>query len=188
MTVRKPDRTPTNGLLLVQDAAYRLYAHTAHCCSNEKTIPKRYRWCTGQFLVAAASKICEHIDIANTMRLDDSQERVWRLKYQKLALGATYNLLTELHKAWYTHHFDEAKLLNWLELVMEVQRLLRAWTKSEAGQADGSGGTASKASPNASNGNNVYNVNTSGSNNNNNANNNRGVAPDYAGRIRRAVK
>jgi hypothetical protein len=63
---------------------------------------------------------------------------------------------------------------------MEVQRLLKAWTKSEADPADGSGGTVRKASPNASNGNNVYNVNTSGSNNNNNANNNRGVAPDYA--------
>ena len=143
MTVKKADRTPTSGLLLVQDAAYRLYAHSARCASNEKVIPKRLRWCTGQFIVEAASKVCEHIDIANTMRLDDAQERMWRLKYQRLALGATYNLLTELHKAWYTCRFDDDKICHWLELVMEVQRLLRAWTKSETEQkAADSGGTA----------------------------------------------
>lgn len=140
MTVRKADRTPTSVTLKVQDVAYRLYAYSAHAASNEKTIPKRLRWCTGQFIVKAASKICENIDLANTMRLDDAQQRSWRLKYQMLALGGTFNLLTELHKAYYSHPFDDDKLCHWVEQVEETQRLIRAWMKSDGSRPTDSNG------------------------------------------------
>lgn len=142
MTVRKSERTPTSVTLKVQDVAYKLYAYTAHAASNEKIVPKRLRWCTGQFLVSAASAICRNIDLANTMRLDDANEAVWRRKYQSLALGGTYNLLTELHKAYYTHRFDDDKLCFWVEQIEEAQRLLKAWMKSDAAKSASGGGGA----------------------------------------------
>lgn len=132
MSVKKSDRNAPDVDLEVQNRAYELFAHTAQCCSNEHTIPKRFRWCTGHGLVDAARAVCRNIDIANTMRLDRDDEKAIRRKYQALALGTLYNVRTELHLAWYTHHFLDDKLIHWLDLIKGVEILLKAWMKSEA--------------------------------------------------------
>lgn len=132
MTVKKPDRNLPDVELEVQNRAYELFAHTAQCCSNEHTIPKRLRWCIGHALVDATRSVCRNIDIANTMRLDREEEKPMRRKYQALALGCLYNVRTELHLAWTSHHFDDDKLIHWLDLIKEVEKLLKSWMKSEA--------------------------------------------------------
>ena len=115
MSVPKPDRSKPDGLMELQRMAYKLYGYTAHLTSNDKIVPKRLRWCTGRFLVNAASAI--------------------RLKCQQLARGSTFNLITEIHKAYYSHGFSDDVVGNWIEQVVAIQTKLDNWIKSDQNRA-----------------------------------------------------
>jgi hypothetical protein len=135
MSVPKPDRSKPDGLMELQRMAYKLYGYTAHLTSNEKIVPKRLRWCTGRFLVNAASAICRYIDLANSLRNDDIVTAAERLKCQQLARGSTFNLITEIHKAYYSHGFSDDVVGNWIEQVVAIQTKLDNWIKSDQNRA-----------------------------------------------------
>ena len=135
MTVRLIDRSETNATFLVQDKAYGLYAHGVKFCSNEKNIPKRYRWAVAYRIVETSASISKEIDVANAIRNNVSKELcVLRRGHQETALGFCSALLTELHLANSVHRFsqDGKKLAHWVELVDELMNLIKKWIESDA--------------------------------------------------------
>ena len=128
MTVPAPNRSPPNKLLQVQIRAYELYRYTMLAACSEKMVPKRQRWCNGQSLVQAARAVCRCIDRANSIRTDGPAARR-RRELQEEAVGWTFNLLTEIHLAYYSHSFRPRRLQLWIERVTEVQQLLAAWMR-----------------------------------------------------------
>ena len=128
MTVAQINRSPPNQTLQVQIRAYELYRYTLLAACSEKMVPKRQRWCNGQALTQAARAICRCIDRANSIRTDGPAARR-RRELQEEAIGWAFNLLTEIHLAYYSHHFRPRRLQLWIERIMEVQQLIVAWMK-----------------------------------------------------------
>ena len=115
----------------VQAKAAELVAYTIRTATNEKTVPKRYRWCSGDKLVSTALGIAESIDLANSMRLDDEQEAKDRRALQRRTLAKTYALLTQISVAHEMSQFPTERWANWTSMVLEVQTLLRSWISSD---------------------------------------------------------
>lgn len=115
----------------VQSKAGELAAYTIGNALKEKIVPKRDRWALGTRLVDTALELATRIDTANTLRLDHPEEAARRLLEQRLALAATFRLMTLVHTARSLTHFDEAVHRHWTELVGEEQGLLRGWMDSD---------------------------------------------------------
>lgn len=129
MSVRKSERKPSK--MEVQTRAYELAAYTIRTAGSEKVVPKHHRWAIGNCLVQLALDLAQHIDFANTLSLDEPAERERRSLEQRLALAASFALLTAIHTAHAIAHFDADRLAHWVGLVLEVQRLLKGWRDSD---------------------------------------------------------
>ena len=115
----------------VQTKAIELATYTINNALKDKIIPKRDRWALGSRLVDTALELATHIDTANTLRLDNAEEAKERSLEQRLALSATFRLMTLIHIARQLTHFPEDTHLHWATLVNEVQTMLRAWIDSD---------------------------------------------------------
>ena len=115
----------------VQTKAYELSAYTIRETGKEKVIPKHHRWAIGNRLNDIAFSLVSHIDMANTMRLDNSLEREQRFLEQRLALGDTFKILTGIHIVYSLSKFDMDKMKYWIGSVIEIQELLRGWIESD---------------------------------------------------------
>ena len=129
MSVRKRERKESK--MDVQTKATDLAAYTIDNALKEKIVPKRDRWAMGTRLVDTALEMTTRIDTANTLRLDNEEEARQRRMEQRLALSATFRLMTLVHIARRLTHFDEAVHKHWTELVKEEQELLRGWMDSD---------------------------------------------------------
>ena len=119
----------------VQTKAVDLAEYTIGNALKEKIVPKRDRWALGSRLVDAALELAERIDNANTLRLDNEEEARQRRVEQRLALAATFRLMTLVHVARRLTHFSEDTHMHWTELVNEEQELLRGWMDSDRRRA-----------------------------------------------------
>lgn len=115
----------------VQTKANDLAAYTIDNALKEKIVPKRDRWALGTRLVDTALEMATRIDTANTLRLDNEEEARQRRIEQRMALTATFRLMTLVHIARRLTHFDESVHKHWTELVNEEQELLRGWMDSD---------------------------------------------------------
>ena len=115
----------------VQAKAAELVAYTIRTATNEKTVPKRYRWCLGDRLVKTAMDIAETIDLANSLRLDEENEAKDRRAMQRRTLARTYALLTQISVAHEMSQFPTERWAYWTSMVLEVQTLLRSWISSD---------------------------------------------------------
>lgn len=115
----------------VQTKAIDLASYTIGNALKEKIIPKRDRWALGSRLVDTVLELATRIDTANTMRLDDEDESRQRRMEQRLALAASFRLMTLIHVIRYLTKFDESVHRHWAELVKEEQELLRGWMDSD---------------------------------------------------------
>lgn len=130
MSVPKSKRSTSD--LEVITKSYELAAYTIHICSNEKHFPKRYRWCITNKIVETAIEISKYALCANSIYVgNDSEAYDLRRRYQTIALTDTYALLSLMQIAYRTFAIEGDRIDYWTGLVLEVQRLLRAWKQAD---------------------------------------------------------
>lgn len=129
MSVRRNERKPS--LMEVQLKAQELVEYTISSALKERIVPKRDRWALGNRLVDAALELARRIDVANTLRLDNEDEARQRRLEQRMALAATFTLMTLIHTTRDLTRFDEATHRHWTELVAGTQDRLRGWMESD---------------------------------------------------------
>lgn len=129
MSVLKNERTASK--MDVQTKALELVVYTIDNALKEKIVPKRDRWAIGTRLTDTALELVMRIDTANSLRLDNNEEAIQRRIEQKLAIAATYKLMTLVYITRQLTHFDESIHRYWTTLVKEEQELLRGWMDSD---------------------------------------------------------
>lgn len=112
--------------------ARELTVYTMTVCSNEKRFPKRYRWCLTGKLIDEAQELLRKLTFANSMRVDEPAESQRRRLMQAEAMAHSFCLLTEINLAFEFFGLPEREVRYWTGLIMEVQRLLKTWQKSDA--------------------------------------------------------
>ena len=130
MTVLKRLRNESSMSVILR--ARELAVYTMQVCGNEKRFPKRYRWCITAKVVEEAKEILRKLTFANSMRVDVPEEGQQRRMMQAKAMAHSFCLLTEINIAFDFLGLPEREVRHWTGLVMEVQRLLKAWQKSDA--------------------------------------------------------
>lgn len=132
MSVLKSKRKP--GRLQVLTKAAELARYTIEITSNEKNFPKRHRWQLTQRILDDAMGIYCCIRMANSVRpvqitLEDDFR--YRLAQQRAAHAHVESLLGLMEIAYEVFSIDGGRIEHWTGLVVEVDRLLLAWRKSD---------------------------------------------------------
>lgn len=177
-----------DGELKFLTGSAKLAKYTMDICGNEKSFPKRYRWCFIGKIVDAAIEIYVVAFRANKVYVDpgDMEAAMRRFNLQSESIEATYQLEALANLAYQMFGLDESRIEFWTTLINEARNKLRSWRKSDKERfidpyknINNGVSAMMQPSPNTGNANNVRNVNSDGSLNNNNANNDDGgVAPD----------
>ena len=121
-----------DGQLTVITKARDLRIYTIRVCCTESNFPKRYRWCITNNIITAANKIVDLIIAANEVRVECASDKARRLERQKTALELTSVLLDNINTAYDVFRFKASTLECWTRQIQEIQKLLRAWIKSDA--------------------------------------------------------
>ena len=129
MTVPKSKRT--EGKLQVITKARGLRSYTIKICTNEKNFPKRYRWCITNGIVQDTNELVKLIISANAIKVEDASDKVRRRTYQKMALELTEALLDSVSVAYEIFRIEASRIEYWTAEIMDIQRLLRAWMRSD---------------------------------------------------------
>ncbi len=119
------------GKLVVITKSHDLAEYTLRICSNEKSFPKRYRWCLTSKIVESAMNINNYVNMANSVFVKDNNDYILRKTYQTRALAESYALLSMIDIAYKTYGLETKRIEYWTGLINEVQNLLRAWRKAE---------------------------------------------------------
>jgi len=119
------------GKLVVITKSRDLAEYTLRICSNEKSFPKRYRWCLTSKIVESAMNINNYVNMANSVFVKDDNDYILRKSYQTRALAESYALLSMIDIAYKTYGLETKRIEYWTGLINEVQNLLRAWRKAE---------------------------------------------------------
>ena len=120
------------GDLTVITKANDLVDYTLQICTNEKSFPKRYRWCVTNRIIDITYEICDLIIHANAVYVrpeDDSLSR--RLSYQTRALEMTEVLLNQIQRAYRRFSLESGRVEYWTGLIEEIQRLIRGWRSAD---------------------------------------------------------
>lgn len=129
MSVRVGDRS--EGKLQVLCAAKDLCKYTRQVCKNEKVFPKSQRWIMTQKIVNESLDAMTCIRRANTARLDQDEEKVYRKAQQMEARCHLDALLSLIDLAYEAFGIETYRIEHWTELVQATLLLLKAWSKSE---------------------------------------------------------
>lgn len=111
--------------------ANELCAYTIKICSNEKNFPKRYRWCLTGKIVDSILEAYKLLICANTIRVGNTLDKDTRENFQNQALGLYEAAISLMDVAFRTFSLKESSVDYWIGLVEEVQKLLKAWKKSD---------------------------------------------------------
>lgn len=129
MTVPKSKRT--EGKLQVITKARDLRSYTIKVCTNEKNFPKRYRWCITNGIVQDTNELVKLISSANAIKVEGASDKLRRRTYQKMALELTEVLLDSVSVAYEIFRIEASRIEYWTAELMDIQRLLRAWMRSD---------------------------------------------------------
>lgn len=130
----------SEGKLVVITKARDLAEYTLKICANEKTFPKRYRWCLTSKIVENAMNINNGVNMANSVFVRDDTDYILRKRYQTQALAETYALLSMVDIACRTYSLETARVEHWTRLIYDVQNLIRNWRKAEIEKHDKAAG------------------------------------------------
>ena len=130
----------SEGKLVVITKARDLAEYTLKICANEKTFPKRYRWCLTSKIVESAMNINNGVNMANSVFVRDDTDYILRKRYQTQALAETYALLSMVDIAYRTYSLETARVEHWTRLIYDVQNLIRNWRKAEIEKRDKAAG------------------------------------------------
>ena len=129
MSVVKSKRTESRLEVLL--AANQLAEYTIRICSNEKSFPKRYRWCITSKIVDKAMDINNMAQEANAIYVSTLQDYQIRRNLQTKALAATYALLSDIELAHRIFGIDGKRVENWVAQATHEQILIRKWRKAD---------------------------------------------------------
>lgn len=124
------------GKLVAVTKSRELAEYTLKICANEKTFPKRYRWCLTAKIVESAININNGVNMANSVFIRDEADYMLRKQYQTRALAETYALLSMVDIAYRTYSLETARVEYWTRLIYDVQNLIRNWRKAEIEKHD----------------------------------------------------
>lgn len=128
------------GKLVVITKSRELAEYTLRICANEKTFPKRYRWCLTSKIVESAMNIKNGVNMANSVFVRDDTDYILRKRYQTQALAETYALLSMVDIAYRTYSLETARVEHLTRLIYDVQNLIRNWRKAEMEKHDKTAG------------------------------------------------
>ena len=120
------------GQLEVLTQARELATYTIKICTNEKSFPKRYRWCITNKIVENAVTINENINRANDIFVKNESDFLLRQRYQNMALAEIGALLANIDIAYRVFGVDSKRIKHWVGHIIEVRTLLRAWKRSDS--------------------------------------------------------
>ena len=124
------------GKLVAVTKSRELAEYTLKICANEKTFPKRYRWCLTAKIVESAMNINNGVNMANSVFVRDDADYLLRKQYQTRALAETYALLSMVDIAYRTYSLETARVEYWTRLIYDVQNIIRNWRKAEIEKHD----------------------------------------------------
>jgi hypothetical protein len=124
------------GKLVAVTKSRELAEYTLKICANEKTFPKRYRWCLTAKIVDSAMNINNGVNMANSVFVRDDADYLLRKQYQTRALAETYALLSMVDIAYRTYSLETARAEYWTRLIYDVQNIIRNWRKAEIEKHD----------------------------------------------------
>ena len=129
MSVVKSKRGESD--LNVITKARELASYTLHICSNEKNFPKRYRWCITNYIISDAFEIHRNTRKANSVFVSRKSDYETRRQFQNKAIAAIDSMLGDMDIAYATFGINDDRIEYWTGLVIEIQKLLRNWRKSD---------------------------------------------------------
>lgn len=129
--VSVPKAKRGEGKLEVLTKALDLADYTITVCKNEKSFPKRDRWIITNRIVEAVISIVECVRKANTIRMEREEDFLRRRQYQQEAMEHAEWALTVIDIAYRNLGLESSRVEHWTGLILEVERLLSAWRKSD---------------------------------------------------------
>lgn len=118
--------------LAVITKASELSEYTIRICTNEKSFPKRYRWCITNKIVESAVEINININRANAIYVGDKSDFELRKHYQNKALAEISAMIANMDIAYRVFSVEDKRIVHWTGLIIELQRLVRGWKKADA--------------------------------------------------------
>ena len=112
------------GKLEILTKSRELTAYTIKICTNEKSFPKRYRWCITNKIVENTVSINENVNRANDIFVRNEDDFLLRHRYQNLALAEIGALLANIDIAYDVFGIDPKRVKHWIGLIIEVRTLL----------------------------------------------------------------
>ena len=110
----------------------KLNAYTITAVTNEKVIPKRYRWLFAQKLIDTANDMLTNAIKANSVYVSEPSDYDLRRTYQKKAYAETCAMLTLIDVAYQTFKtINEHKHTTWIHLILVAQSDLRTWIEND---------------------------------------------------------
>ena len=114
----------------------KLNAYTIKAVTNEKVIPKRYRWLIAQRILDSSMEMLTNAIKANSVYVKEEfkqSDYALRRKFQKLAYAETHNMLTLIDVAYKTFStITDKKFKTWIGLILVTQTDLKNWIENDS--------------------------------------------------------
>lgn len=128
MSVRKNEQSI--GTLKVLDLSTKLAHYSVELCNNSNVFPKNTRFTLTNKIIDTSIDIIGYISTANSLKLEECYEL--RRKYQSLAKANLGKLLTLINFSYdVLNNLSGEKVEYWTKLVVETQKTLENWMKSD---------------------------------------------------------
>lgn len=129
MSVKKSERNESKLSVILKAESITVY--TIEITGNEKYFPKRHRWSLTVRLVDATLDMLQYVVTANSIRVKDAASKNERYQLQERAYATSAWLLTLINIAFMKFKLATDRVEYWTGQVVEFQRQLRAWQKSD---------------------------------------------------------
>lgn len=111
----------------------KLNAYTIKAVTNEKVIPKRYRWVIAQKIIDSANDMLTNAIKANSVYVKVKVDFDLRRSYQQKAMAETHALLTLIDIAYQTYEsISDHKHTTWVNLILAAQKDLKNWIENDS--------------------------------------------------------
>ena len=114
----------------------KLNSYTIKAVSNEKVIPKRYRYLISQKIIDSSMSMLTNAIKANSVYVKEEFKQCdyeLRRKFQKLAYAETCTMLTLIDVAYETFAtINDKKHKTWISLILAAQTDLKNWIENDS--------------------------------------------------------
>ncbi len=129
MAVIRVNRRP--GKFEILSKAMDLCVYTITICKNEKHFPKRNRWILTQPIVNEAVAILTNVRYANSVRITEREDYLYRRQMQAEAFAHSEALLSLIEIAYNCLNLEPERVEYWTGLVVEVEDKIKGWQRSD---------------------------------------------------------